>query len=99
MKNSKMLIVLFSVLLVAACREKAKVINQIDAGKLISATEVATSWNDSHRTKIVTTKGVFYVNSVVSTMTNIDVWIDEYDTGNRFICITGKKKCRQIVGN
>ena len=99
MKNTKLLAILLSALLVAACGEKAKVINKIDAGKLVSATEVATSWNDTHRTKIVTTKGVFYVNSIISSMVDVDVWIDEYDTGSRYMCIEGNKRCNRIIGN
>jgi hypothetical protein len=97
--SNKLLIVLLSALLVSACGDEANIINKTDTGKLISTTEITTSWNDSHRTKITTVKGVFYVNRIVSAMKDSATWIDEYDNGHKYICIDGNNSCLRVIGN
>lgn len=100
MKNSKRSAYVLIVLLCAGCGEsiKASLVDQIDAGKLVSATEVATTWNDSYRSKIITTKGTFYINTIISVMHGAKVHIDKMDDGNSYLCVEGIQVCKRIIG-
>lgn len=88
------------VLMVLLCTEggEASKGGQIDAGQIVSATQITTSWNDTHHSKIVTTKGTFHVNAVISAMYGAEVRIDRYDNGKSFLCVEGLSVCRRIVG-
>ena len=90
-----------TVLLVAGCggAGDSKKISSIDAGKVLNAQEITTSFNDSQRTRIETTKGVFTVNGVVSVFKDKTATVDAYDNGNSYLCIESKSSCPAILGN
>ena len=95
------LILCSTVLLVAGCSGEfdSKKIDSIDAGKVLNAKEITTSFNDSQRTRIETTEGVFTVGGVVSVFKDKAATVDTYDNGNSYLCIEGKNSCPVLLGN
>lgn len=102
MDNKKTLLVIFLInLLVSGCGDHTdrKITDTIDVGVVLNAREVATSFNDSQRTRIETTGGVFVVSGVISVFKGKGATVVMYDDGKSYLCIADKKYCRVIRGN
>lgn len=93
----KIVIVCLSVLLIS-CSDDDKKLEEVEVGKVLNAKETPTSFNDSRRTRIETTGGVFMVRGVVSVIKGEAVRVDTYDSGRKYLCFESKKYCPRILG-
>lgn len=96
-KSVKMLAICLTALLVAGCDAENEMTDKVDAGLFISSTEIATSWNDSVRSTVKTTKGVFTVKGIVSAMNDEAVTLQIYSNGSRYLCTQLAATCKRIL--
>ena len=92
----KSFLCLLCILLFFGCEKiKNDFISKEDAGFLLNIKEIATSFNDSQRTRIETTKGIFHVTGIVSGLKNKSVYI-KHHTRRSYLCIEGNDSCYTI---
>jgi hypothetical protein len=87
--------VLLGVML-AGC-EGPKIIASQDAGTIVSANVVPTSFNESIKTTVDTTLGTFLVYGTFSAMKGSKVELVAYDNGRYRLCIKSGR-CYRIGG-
>jgi hypothetical protein len=74
-----------------------KIVEEIDAGTVMSVEEVSTSWNDLQRTRVETDKAVLYVRGVISVMKGVPAKIKKYESGRQYLCLSDHDKCLKII--
>ena len=78
--------------ILCGCSENSELYETIDTGTVVSMSEVSTSFNDSQRMIISTTKGIFTVRGVHSVTYDKITWINVYKQRN-YLCVEGKNSC------
>lgn len=98
MKNLNKTVLGLVVLSCTACCQKGELTGRADAGKVVSVAAVVTAWNDIPRSKIITSKGTFFVSAVASAMHGSDTWITRDSRGRSYFCVDGWDECKRMVG-
>lgn len=77
--------------------EQASIVEKMGVGKVISANEIPSSWNDSRRTRIVTEKAVIIVSGVHSVIIGAQatIGVKEYN-GMEYLCVDDNR-CWEII--
>ena len=93
------LVVAFTALINTGCaQDKTGALESVDIGLFVTSDEIPTAWNDRVRSKVVTTKGVFYVKGLVSLTTDSPVFLEKYSNGKTYFCSDQFKKCKKLYG-
>jgi hypothetical protein len=71
---------------------------RVDVGVVVSVTETPTSWNDSHRSRIETTGGVYFVRGIVSASKGEGAYLRKKERGGTYICLSEHTQCRLLIG-
>ena len=100
MKNLKRkaitLSVIIALLSAIGCDEDDVIIKELDAGVFVKSEEITTSWNDSVRSKVTTSKGVFTVKGVISALNGEAATLRIYKSARRYLCLENAEKCKWI---
>lgn len=98
-KRTKYMIVVLTVLLVVGgcdSPETPTLSEKIDAGRVIDADIVPTSFNESIKITIKTDQGIFTVSGMASVMRGEEGTIDIYSDGSRYLCFSSWRFCRRL---
>ncbi len=87
---------LIALLAVSGCGEGDVIVKEIDIGIFVKSKEVSTSWNDSVRSIVTTSKGSFNVTGVVSALNGEAVSLRVRESGRRFLCLESAVRCVRV---
>ncbi len=66
-------------------------------GSILNVSETPTSFMENRTTRIETDKGVFNIVGVISVMKGVDVSIENYESGKRYVCLSDRDICFRLV--
>jgi hypothetical protein len=81
-------------ILLSACGKE--LIGTTQVGKILSIENIQVAWDDKLRSRVITTKGSYVVVGQFSISFDMSAWINEYDDGNSYLCMTGKDNCYYV---
>lgn len=91
------LIILISILIIGCKKiDGQKSYNEIDAGKVISAHVIPTSFNESTKMQIETTKGIYLIHRLLSITKGELAFIRQKSNGSKFLCLESYNYCPRI---
>ena len=88
-----------SILLVLLSGCGNELVKTTQVGKIVSIEDVQVGWKENLRSRVITTKGSYVVVGQFSVTFDTDAWINEYDNGNSYLCMTGKEECYYVKVN
>jgi hypothetical protein len=72
--------------------------NENDLGTIVDANEMPTSWNDTYRMRIKTTKGIYFINGIHSFLIGDSV-IGGHDScqSGYYLCFKTNPTCYRVI--
>jgi len=83
--TKKLLLISMMLISILGCSDEPKELSRVSIGKVITATVINTSWNESMKTQITTEKAVCTITGCPLVMIGNDAYIVTYDDKRRYI--------------
>jgi len=96
--NMKNIVIVLSLALAGCDTFNPQEISRENVGNIINITVVPTSFNESIKTSVETTKGVFTVRNPFSALRGTTVMLVKYSNGRYSLCVEGRRRCNRVLG-
>jgi|GEM_PF-4193144 len=71
---------------------------RVDIGLFVSSDELPTTWNERVRSKVITSKGIFYVKGLVSLTIDSPVYMEKRANEQTYFCSDQFHNCKRMYG-
>lgn len=94
-----MRVLIAACLVLIACKNDASnVTSKVDAGTVIRAANVTTSFNEAVKTNVETTEGAFTVLGSFSALKGTQIWLVQFNNSRRRYLCKDMSNCQRVLG-